>query len=567
MKTTEDNTKMNYHWTDTEGLFQVKETENVYVGNFYPEVKDVQDIQEEKYIVLNLKIVGGYDIEIMLPVKKLQRVRWFDLCQQCLIDEHNKEAYAFLRYLVQVQVAQYEREITRITHYTQLGWNVDVYGNNVYVFGNGQIGGDKNAKTASHLSPYKLSYLEEKQGEMLKIFIDVLKTAPMEGLITLGYFFTGLLRQLYKEAGVPVDFILYLAGEQQNRKTTLAKLTNNLYCRDTDMDFAVRTVEKTSNAVAEKLISAYKDTTLILDDVSKTRDKKYQQKQEDVVEHIVRLVGNRARKSINSGNGVRECLPNANVIITGEYIPIFSESTLSRMLILEIDYPIEAYWLRILGENPQMLSTVAYSFLSCVQMDYDRIVSVIKENFSIYRHNREKHVPYQERLNEHGFIMESTYYILHDYLCKNGYSEESNDLMYNMTAALKSTLLKQVRIIKKIVAKDSKKDFCAAFAELYNRKKLSIAQEKECYDKNCDDAFFQGKDIICITTVNLRDMMRIYYNDSTITIQAVTKQFREARFLLMDNSKNLKSTKKLDNERYLHILKVSVKEYYKYSIV
>ena len=171
------------------------------------------------------------------------------------------------------------------------------------------------------------------------------------------------------------------------------ELTCNLYCRDMDMSFSTRTAERTSIAVAEKLITQFKDTTLILDDISITGDKKYKQKQEELVERVTRMIGNRAPKSSNTINGVYEWKPNANVVFTGEYLPRFSESTLSRMLIVKIDHPVDSEWLTEFSGNSVMYSTVAYLFIEWVQMRYAECVDAIHQNFTEYRKLRQNKVP------------------------------------------------------------------------------------------------------------------------------------------------------------------------------
>lgn len=553
-----------YYWSESEGLFKSHKKGKVYVGNFYPYVDMVQETPEGKEVVLTLIFSTNRVPEVKVPVKRLSKVDWFELCQQCILNGENKEASASMKNLVRKQVAEYEGRVANITRYTELGWNTDVYGSQAYVFGNSRIGGSREAEIDSSLQKYQMEFSEDRQGEFLRKFIYLWMTAPYEAKITILYFFTGLVRQLYKDAGVPVNFSLYVLGKQQSRKTTLVRTTATLYCRSTDIDFSIRTIEKTSVAVAEKLISAFKDTTLILDDVSKTGDKKYQQVQENVVERVARTVGNSVRKSNNVGSGMKEYSPNANVIFTGEYVPHFSESTLSRMLILEIEQPVESDWLIEFEKEPEMYSTVAYSFLAWIQMNYEKYVDFIRCNFAMYREVRKGQVPYQERIQEHAFIMQNTSHMLHNFMAENGYLEEIDRESMRISDILHNLLERQVVIMEKYALKNVDHNFCSAFAELYITKRLQIAEDAEDYDKNLDDGFMRGKEIICISTGKMCGIMQHYYSDISITIQAITKQLRDNRFLCMDGSRSARSTKKVKNARYLHIMKTAVKEYYTY---
>lgn len=552
-------------WSETEGLLKALDTGNVKIANFYPKVTCIQDMPEGKEAILELSFLSGPVSKVKVRISSLNRVDWFQLDNRCIVEE-NKNAPKYVRQLVRVQIANYANNVATITQYTQLGWNKNANGNAVYVFGNRCIGGAENEIISPLLSEYRICYNTDNQDKIVQNFWELFYRSPSEGRIALLYFFTGLIRTLYREVGFPVDFVLYIYGEQQNRKTTLAKLTNNLYNRDTDMDFAVRTVAKTSSTIAEKLISIFKDTTLILDDVSLTGNRTYQQTQENVMEAVVRMLGNRARKSSNSGNEVKEYYPNSNVIITGEYLPKFPPSTLSRMFIINVKQPIDGGWLEELGQEPLMLSTVAYMFISWIQADYGKHVDFIRTVYQQNFENRNKQEDVQGRVYDHGVILVCTSYLLEMFFADKG----CGLWLYRRTREFEFVILnlmkKQQMLMQDLALKSSPKDFCRAFAELYVGKKLKFADKSKDRDYAADyyDGFILDKKIICMKTAVLCKKMQDYYKDTSITVQEITKQFRGNRFLITDNSMHSKSTKKVNNVRYLHISKGAVKDYYKY---
>lgn len=554
-----------FYYKDKEGTFRVQDDGDVCIANFYPKVISVQDTQEGKEVVLNIILENGTETKYTIPVNKIDRINWFQLNTRCVVDDDNKNAQRYLKQLVRLQIAEYENEVAKITQYTQLGWNTNAQGNAVYVTGNLCIGGTENEKVSPALAEYQLQICEENQNSVLQIFYDLFcEWSPIEGRISILYFFTGLIRQLYKEAGIPVDFVLYIFGEQQNRKTTLAKLTNNLYNRGTDMNFSVRTVAKTSCTTAEKLIAMFKDTTLILDDVSLTGNKGYQQTQENIMENVVRMLGNRARKSSNSGNSVKEYFPNSNVIITGEYLPNFPESTLSRMMLVEVTNPVDSVWLEEFERKPLMLSTVAYMFITWVQADYNEHIDYIRKFFEDYCHDRNRRQSCEGRISDHVFIMMCTSSLLQSFLVDRGYLE--CDIIPSIKSELWDLADKQKILVQKSMLKNTKMDFCRAFAEMYMKKEFHLADDREDRDYKSDffDGFIHNKNIICIRTAVLCEKMRNHYNDTSITIQNITSQLKGNHFLLTDNSRSSKSTKKVGNVRYLHIVKVAVKEYFEY---
>ncbi len=554
-------------WAEEKGFYKIEKTgEEVYISNFYPELKEIRRMPEDTEIVLKLHIMANREREVKFSLKKINRIDWFELCHLCLVED-DKRAKAFLKQLIRVQVAQYEGSMENVTLYGQLGWNRGVYGNPVYVSGNRCVGGERNAKIAPSLKAYDMQIDEEALKEMLDCFARLWIDAPPEAKITIIYSLTSLVRELYKEGGVPVDFVLYLLGKQQSRKTTLAELTCNLYCRGMDMSFSTRTAERTSIAVAEKLITQFKDTTLILDDISITGDKKYKQKQEELVERVTRMIGNRAPKSSNTINGVYEWKPNANVVFTGEYLPRFSESTLSRMLIVEIDRPVDSEWLTEFSRNSVMYSTVAYLFIEWVQMRYAECVNAIRQNFAEYRKLRQNKVPYQERIQEHAFIMQNTYELMHRFLTDSGCLYQMSDSDSRITHILFDILKRQVEIMDDFSLKDTEYDFCYALAKLYMEDELIIAKDYDGplgYDKKSDDGFKKDKKIICFSAAKLCRIMQEYFKDTSITIQSMTKQLRNNRFLEMDRSN--RSTKKVKGDRYLHVIKDAIKDYYRYLL-
>lgn len=548
-------------WKPSEGLFMLHGESEELISNFIPLVTEVIELDGEKVIFLTLHYASGVEItEVQIGIKKLRHIEWFEISSQCIFYTTSKEAASLIKQIVRIQVAEYEDKVTKTTYYKQLGWNKDVFGNPVYVFGDSFVGGDSNAVISPTLKGFKFQFLPNEQDRMLHQFVELLKDSSTESSMTIGYFFSGLIKLLYKEAGVPVNFILYINGEQQNRKTTLAKLTNNLYCRAEEMDFCVRTVEKMTPAVMEKEISLFKDTTYILDDVSLTSNLEYQRKQESIVEKVARLIGNNVRKTSNVGVEIREYLPNANVIVTGEYIPRLPESTLSRMLIVELWAPCDGEWLTKLEGEPLLLSTVAYSFIAWVQENYDNVVECIQDNFNGYRESRIDCKDGQERLYEHGFVIQCTFYLLSKFLEERGKMDTDLTCSFNLISdQIREVLEEQIRIMKKYYFNTDERDYCKVLVLLYSNDELDIAKNKSQYDKEDDDGFFGGKNCICISTTRLCAIMRFFYQDNTITINSIIKQLKNNRFLDMDKSK--KSTKKVNNSRYLHIRREMLEEY------
>ena len=121
--------------------------------------------------------------------------------------------------------------------------------------------------------------------------------------------------------------------------------------------------------------------------------------------------------------------------------------------------------------------------------------------------------------------------------------------------------------MEKYALPKEEQDYCYALAKLYCEKELGIADSYETYNKDKHDGFKLDKNTICISTAKMCAIMQVYYKDTKITIRKVTKQLRTNRFLKTDNCQNSKSTKKINHERYLHIIKGVVQDYYEYCCI
>lgn len=141
-----------------------------------------------------------------------------------------------------------------------------------------------------------------------------------------------------------------------------------------------------------------------------------------------------------------------------------------------------------------------------------------------------------------------------------GYSGIDMSIIFSeITQQIKYVLQEQVKIIETHKSDMLGKDYCKAFVTLYVNEAFRIAEDKKTYSQKRDDMFKGKNACVCITSVKLCAIMRAFYEDDNISIQAVTKQFRNNGFLQTDKSK--KSSKKVGKERYLHIKESMIAEY------
>lgn len=150
--------------------------------------------------------------------------------------------------------------------------------------------------------------------------------------------------------------LLCLIGSTDSRKTSVANaLFNPMGANSHNASF-----EDTLASVEASLRSC-KDSILVLDDLS--HDTAQQRR---ILEQVLRLVGDKTTcaKKMSGGGKIIEEQPTATAVVTGEFVPLLTNSSLARLIILELSQnSVNLEELTKLQEQPALLSSFFTYFI------------------------------------------------------------------------------------------------------------------------------------------------------------------------------------------------------------
>lgn len=248
-----------------------------------------------------------------------------------------------------------------VTEYAHTGWR-KIHGSWAYLYNGGAIGADGvTVNLGEGLSTYRLdgSGSPEFQGmdyrtacgkslELLEI------TRRSTGVALLGTMFLAPLREFLVQTDVTPAFSLFLHGQTQTRKSTLAALAmshfGNFHAKNAPANF-----RSTGNYITKKAFLV-KDMPIWVDDFHPTDSPQERRQMNAAAQMLARAFGDGAdRGRLNSDRSLQETAPPRSVaVITGEDLPAVGASGLARFYIVDVekgDVPVEDGHLSRLQED------------------------------------------------------------------------------------------------------------------------------------------------------------------------------------------------------------------------
>lgn len=266
--------------------------------------------------------------------------------------------------------------------FTENGWKKIEY-KWYYATDFGLIGENQNV----YFGDYSRSFIYDKAIVGIKnTFETALKMTNIcdDKSITLPMFlFThlGILCTPYELAEVPIKGVMALIGTTNSRKTSLALCMTRIFNRN-NLKTADISFESTLGGL-EKESSKYSDSVFLIDDIHPTTSKKNYQKMMESLEFILRRYGDRIPKTrmtdfmTNKTDGTYDV--SGVCLLTGEDIGGV-QSSMTRTLILEIDkFSVRNEILSFYQQNPYVLTSYLYDFITYVTKNFELVVSFIKQ--------------------------------------------------------------------------------------------------------------------------------------------------------------------------------------------
>ncbi|MFW6680338.1 hypothetical protein ACOAOT_22220 [Lacrimispora sp. AGF001] len=326
----------------------------------------------------------------------------------------------------------------KLYHYETNGWTRLDNGQLVYLTDKGAIGFDIPITGSSkNLFLYDKDMIEAdavlKYVNMLKITNN--HTVPC---ILMLETLLGCMNTLFELAGYPNKKGIFILGQTQSMKTTLALMFTKVYDRN-DLSSPTLSFSSTACGIEEKL-SEISDAAIILDDLAPKLNKAEMSTLLNKLEQVIRAVGDRVvkhRMTAYSPDTKDAAYPvKSSVIITGEMLDGM-QSSLARLIQLDLKRSdINTDLLTRYQQSPYIVSTALYHFINYITPNVQEVISYINITVTEKR-DKYNNLYYTPRFQEYKAIYETVIDIFIDYISNLSIMDRNlmnniKDEMYNI---------------------------------------------------------------------------------------------------------------------------------------
>lgn len=385
--------------------YGIEDSKGNRITNFLVEIEEIKTsdgIGQE--IEFSVTLRNGAKIPMKKTVEEFRSGGWYAHDARLHCDNLHE-------FKVALELLLRKNEVLVLTEYNAPGWYEEDGKWNYFNHDCNVLGEQSNIKIMEeNAGAYKVGARED---ELAIKFMDMQQlTRGPQALIVMAYVILASLYSIFKAAGLLPKGVLALIGPQSTRKTSLALVLGKLYERSEHMTPKYN-MRSTPTSIDEAL-EDFKDSVLIVDDLSPSEDSSHRRELERTLEHVVRIFGD-ANTRQRSKNYAKAYEPKGLAILTGEYMNAVA-STLSRMIILQIDTDtVDLDVLSYYQKNHHILPGFLWNFLTFCAKKQTEIINFLKERFVEKRMEvRGKYSP--DRLGEYRVELELAMEILLMYL-------------------------------------------------------------------------------------------------------------------------------------------------------
>lgn len=203
------------------------------------------------------------------------------------------------------------------------------------------------------------------------------------------YSLSGVMFTLFREAGYPIRFLLFVLGKSGSFKTALAKVLYTQLSKEEYRDQPRQIGIDTTVSFERALTQDGCDTVTPLDDYNPPKTSSGERILKDNLESIVRMTGDGATRSRSNkeldnlrGTGVQ-----GTVVVTGELMGTGLSSNL-RCLYCNIERElVNTDILTELQENKYTICTLIKHFTDYLSQKWEPTVEYIRTHFGVYRND------------------------------------------------------------------------------------------------------------------------------------------------------------------------------------
>lgn len=316
------------------------------------------------------------------------------------------------------------------------------------------------------------------------IFTEILRLAPIQVIAPMiAVCLLGPLHALFMMANVSYAprFVLFINGKTGSLKTAVSKILFTFFNADNPR---IPASFKDTKTALEMRLKEYQSVPVLIDDFYSTGLKKEYTAMQEILEMIVRYVGDGIGKNRSNSQleDVKGTPPSGMVVVTGEDTA-GQMSTLLRCLIINVDKgTFDGKVLSEFQKNPYQWSSFLFAFISYLEENYLQIIAMISTRFETLRANYESEFT-DRRPMDQMIQMQITYEILRDFLLKWS-SLDDNDIVDIINNCINGCSLAVHNSLEYVKENSGENQYIFAMAKLINGKKLVIAMAKKNYEEN-----------------------------------------------------------------------------------
>ena len=282
--------------------------------------------------------------------------------------------------------------------YLSFGYNYicDKY---VYNTGNRLINGSQIESWKSD-SDVRMKYAKPQPHNVYKdLMFRLSQTNNYPAVLLIATLIPYVLPLVDKDKRDRYDFSLYIEGKSSSGKTEIAKLFSTPFEGNEHM------VSLSSDIEAIHKLSAYKDCTVVIDDLNASDSDEIRRNKEKKLSAIIETKQSVGRAIVDGKNTKISAMP----IITAEYF-LKAVGALNRCMIVHIERPFKPSELTWLQENHDTYIAFINSFIEYICMNFDELQTDVNEYLSTrkYRMKNGKDIPGWQRISNIQFILEAT---------------------------------------------------------------------------------------------------------------------------------------------------------------
>ncbi len=315
-----------------------------------------------------------------------------------------------------------------------------------------------------------------------QIFIEILKLAPIQVIAPIiAVCLLGSLHHMFSMANVSFTprFILFINGKTGSLKTAVSKILFTFFNADNPV---IPASFKDTKTALEMRLKEYSSVPILVDDFYSTGIKKEQVAMKELLETVVRFVGDGIGKNRSNAQlkDVKGMPPSGMVVVTGEDTA-GQMSTLLRCLILNVDKgTFDAKVLSEFQNNPFKWSSFLAAFISYLEENYLKVVSMIGDRFETLR---EKYaLEFGDRRPVDQMVqMQIALEILCDFLLKWSLT---NDVVDILNKCINGCFIAVQNSLEYVKENSGENQYLITMAKLIHEKNILIAEEKKVYIEN-----------------------------------------------------------------------------------